>query len=202
MVDIIHAVGDLFREFGVLTSLLIILVGVVVAVMLVHINMLRQWASSNTQAATASETRVQAVEKRQDQLLVANLNLQKSLININESQNVKLDTLVSAAADTTNNAAEQAQQSKAQTELLAMIKDEVTKGTELSKRLNDLVGSDPSKLCQLATFIKSKFPDMSDEELELLVRQARAKYVKVEEECKKDIEKDQDKQRDKPKKKS
>lgn len=199
MVDLIHAIGDLFREFGVLTGLLVVLVGVVVAVLLVHISMLRQWANSNKQAADASEARVKSVEQRQDTLLVANLNLQKSLIDINTSQNVKLDTLVTSAADATNNAAEQAMESKAQTELLKMISNGVTKSIELNDKLNVLVGSDPSKLCQLSTFIKAKFPDMTDQELELIVRQARVKFANVEDQCKKEVEQQQ---REKTKKKS
>lgn len=173
MGDTIRAIGELVDRHGFGIAVGIVLLGLLVAIMTVHIMMLKKWADSNVSLATASEARTQNIERQFSTVLVQNMNLQNSLLGATGKQNEKLDQLIEAAKSAAERVAEEKEVFSEQTGLLKEIRDD-------SKKTADLLGSDPTKLCQLEGMLKSRFPDVSPEQIQLLLKYFLKKAEEVE----------------------
>lgn len=201
MGDSIRALSDVADKHGLGFLTAIVAIMLLIALMFVHLQMLRKWNDSTERLARSSEERVANVEKRSDQLLVSNLNLTKSLIDVNSSQDKKLDQLV----QTTKDAADQAEQSATQSAIQVKILADMREGQLADRKLLEVdrdwwrqVGSDPKKLCQvgmMAEDVKQVARDAAEslkklaaiEKRELLVTAEEARLV-VQAEAQKKME--------------
>lgn len=170
MADTIRAISAAVSEHGLVTVVAIVLMAGFVGIMTIHLIMLKKWGESNEKASKASEERLVRVEQRHDQVLVSNLTMQSAMIKLNESQDKKLDQLVKATENAAQKVSEQREETAKQTEALTSIKVDAAESVKLNKKLNDLLGSDPLRICRMSSFIKEQFPGMSDAEVAEVIR--------------------------------
>ncbi len=164
MGDTIRALSEAVDKHGLAATVAIVAIAILIVFLIFHISMLKKWSTSNEAVAKSNGERMDKADQRHDGLLVAYMNQQKDMLKVNQSQDEKLgklhqlDVLVTAATDAALRVEEQAEVNAKQTELMKATADSV-------KALNEALGSDPQKICQLKQLVMSELPDITGKEL-------------------------------------